>query len=125
MTKYFKANRADLILIIGVLAVAFVWAGVLLGTSPKGDLVEIHNSHGLYVRSPLKTDTTITVPGPLGQSVVVIQDGKVFMQSSPCPNKLCIHMGPIEKAGRSIVCIPNRVYMVIKGKSSGIDAVTY
>lgn len=125
MNRYFKVNRADLILIIGVLAVAFIWAGASLGTGPKAELVEIHNSHGLYMLSPLKTDTTIMVPGPLGQSVVIIQEGKVFMQSSPCSNKLCIHMGPIEQAGRSIVCIPNRVYVVIRGKASGIDAVTY
>ena len=65
---------------------------------------------------PLDADETVRVPGPLGDTVVVIQDGTVEVVSSPCPQKICIKTGRISKPGQWIACLPNRVFISIRGR---------
>ena len=45
-----------------------------------------------------------------------IQDGEVNMTEADCPDKLCMHQGPISISGETIVCLPNKVVIEIVGK---------
>ena len=65
---------------------------------------------------PLDSEATVRVPGPLGDTVVVIRDGAVQVASSPCPEKICIKTGRISKPGQWIACLPNRVFISIRGR---------
>jgi hypothetical protein len=67
---------------------------------------------------PLDARATLRVPGPLGETVVVIEDGSVRVVSSPCPEKICIKTGRISKPGQWIACLPNRVFISIRGRRS-------
>ena len=67
---------------------------------------------------PLDAETTVRVPGPLGETVVEIADGAVRVVSSPCPEKICIKTGRISKPGQWIACLPNRVFISIRGRRS-------
>ncbi len=65
----------------------------------------------------LKGGERFEVQGPLGKSVFEYVKGKgVHMISSPCPDKLCIKQGFINKVGESIVCLPNRVVITWEGR---------
>jgi hypothetical protein len=66
---------------------------------------------------PLDSEATLKVPGPLGETVVVIRDGAVQVESSPCPEKICVKTGKISKPGQWIACLPNRVFISIGGRS--------
>jgi hypothetical protein len=52
---------------------------------------------------------TLHLHGPLGETTVAIQNGKVWVIFSPCPDKTCIKMGKIPDNTDFIACIPNRV----------------
>jgi len=52
---------------------------------------------------------TLRLRGPLGETTVAIQNGKVWVVFSPCPDKTCIKMGKIPDNTDFIACIPNRV----------------
>ena len=67
---------------------------------------------------PLDSEATVNVPGPLGETVVVIRDGSVRVLSSPCPEKICVKSGGISKPGQWIACLPNRVFIAILGRRS-------
>jgi len=66
----------------------------------------------------------LEVPGPLGNTTVIIRDGQVWIQDSPCREKICIKMGKIKRPGEQAVCLPNRVIIEIEGNRKSIDAVT-
>jgi hypothetical protein len=90
----------------------------LLQVSIKGD-----SGEWLY---PLESDHTIEVEGPLGKTLVVIEDGSVAVSSSPCREKTCVKSGPVNKAGRWIACLPNRVIIAITGRNEQeLDALTF
>jgi hypothetical protein len=66
---------------------------------------------------PLDGETTLHVPGPLGETVVVIEEDTVRVISSPCPEKICIKTGRISKPGQWIACLPNRVLISIRART--------
>jgi len=67
---------------------------------------------------PLDARTTLRVPGPIGETVVVIEEDSVRVTSSPCAEKICIKTGRISKPGQWIACLPNRVFISIRGRRS-------
>ena len=120
-----KVTFWDFVLILFLLAVSGIWFVFMLMRAQPGMAVGIHNKDGLYQEIRLDEDATITVPGPLGDSVVRIEDHSVFMVSSPCPGKVCINLGKIRYAGEGIACIPNRVYVAILGGKRETDSISY
>lgn len=58
-----------------------------------------------------------------GHNKVVIADGEVWMESADCPDKLCISQGKISKTGQTIICLPNKTMVTIKGGKSEYDGV--
>ncbi len=68
---------------------------------------------------PLDGEETLSIAGPLGDTIVEIQGGAVVVLSSPCPEKICVKTGRISKPGQWIACLPNRVFIMIRAKSRG------
>ena len=71
-------------------------------------------------------ETTIEVNGYQGGvNRVVINDGKVSMTEADCPDELCVKTGKISWVGETIVCLPHRVVVEIKGSpdDDSIDSV--
>jgi hypothetical protein len=109
-----------LLLVTGAL-ISFV---IVFWTTHEGSTVIISSPDG-EIRKPLNTDQNFVVSGPLGKTRVIIHDHRTWITSSPCPNKLCIHMGKIHRSGEIIVCVPNQVSVRVVGKEkTGVDATT-
>ncbi len=104
--------------IIFILLAALLIGGVFLAfemiSNSYGRTVVIEEGNEVVGSYPLSEDRTITVQGPLGVSTVVIEHREVYMDDSPCSNKICIDMGHISEKGDSIICLPNRVYITIQ-----------
>ncbi len=112
------------ILLIVFTIASFIFVKELL---PAGTLVKISVNHRTVYSLPLYEDRVIMVTGSLGDNVIEIKNGKVRMNDAPCPRKLCIHQGAIERG--SIVCLPNKMIVSISGNKqlstgSGLDAVS-
>lgn len=59
-------------------------------------------------------DEEIPLSGPLGVTIVAVRQGRVFVVTSPCPDKICIKTGKIPDDTEFIACIPNRVVIRVK-----------
>ena len=55
------------------------------------------------------------VEGEIGKSYFKIKDGMVRMVSSPCPHKICEKQGWQNLSGNKIICVPNKVYIELRG----------
>ncbi len=90
-----------------------------------GDTVRIEVNGAVYTTVPLHANQSIAVPGPLGNTMVTVQDGKVFVSESPCHAKICIRTGQVSHNGQLIVCVPNKVVIRITGEEKPeYDAIT-
>ena len=84
----------------------------------KGSTVVISVDGRDYKSFPLDEDTRFVIDGYHGGSnVLVIENGEAYLESASCPDKLCVNMGKISKVGQSIICLPNKVVIEIRGDS--------
>jgi hypothetical protein len=74
---------------------------------------------------PLDQDRTLSVRGPLGDTVVELRGGQVRVLSSPCSEQICVRTGAIARPGQWIACLPNRVFLDIQGSRRAADAVSF
>ena len=123
MTKVIR--KADIILFVLLLLMGAVLSVPSLLTGGTGNTVRITVDGALYGTYDLSDDREISV-GENGRiNRIVIKNGKVWMEEASCRNQVCVHTGKISEAGRSIVCLPNRVSVTIEGKGDeGYDAVS-
>lgn len=115
MFRYFGRN--DIILIFFLVAGSIITALILYMPLVKGEYVNVYvdgSLRGVYL---LSEDTTVDIEGyGGGKNVLVIEDGSAYIKEASCPDKLCVHQGRINKEGRELVCLPNRVVVRIIGK---------
>jgi len=56
---------------------------------------------------------------------IEIKNGAIRVAESDCPRGICMQAGWVRTPGRSIVCVPNRVLIEIRGERQGYDAESY
>ncbi len=56
----------------------------------------------------------------------ILKDKKVTVLDSNCPQQICVKSKMISKPGETIICIPNKIILIIKGKEEPpVDTTTY
>lgn len=63
-------------------------------------------------------DTPIQVPiqGANEFSLtLVVENGQAHVEDSTCPDLICQHHAPVDKAGESIICLPGQVSITVEG----------
>lgn len=121
-----KLKKGDIIAAAAVTAYALVLAAVLwLPSGGDGQTaVILQDGTALYtvdLQSLPDGGQTFYVEGQW-ENVIRAENGCIWVESSTCPSKSCVHTGKISSPGRSIVCLPNRMEIKITG-DSGVDAV--
>ncbi|MCL2479305.1 MAG: NusG domain II-containing protein [Treponema sp.] len=86
----------------------------------KTSQVLIRGTNGEWIY-PLDSEETVTVPGPIGDTVIRIQDGQAWVESSPCANQTCVRAGHLSKQGLWTACLPNNVFLMIEGSDGSND----
>jgi hypothetical protein len=116
---------ADRLLLLFMVAAALVMLVLPLGGKGRGGSVVVEGAGGFRETMSLMEDAELVVPGPKGETIVVVEAGWVRIDSSPCRYHICMGMGRICASGRSIVCVPNQVVVTVEGGGRAtIDAVT-
>lgn len=58
--------------------------------------------------------------------VIVSRNGKIYFESSVCPDKVCVKSGELEKNGDFASCLPEKVVIKVSGaEKSEVDAIVY
>jgi hypothetical protein len=92
-----------------------IGAGVMVYAVPRGKTqVIIHGPDKAWV-FPLDAEETISVPGPLGETLVRIHEGNAAIIASPCANQTCVAAGHLSKQGQWAACLPNNVFLLVEG----------
>lgn len=99
-----------LLMLLGVGA-----AFVLLGQRTQGARVVVEQGGRVVFTAPLREDRTVSLPGPHGETVVAIRQGRACIATASCPNKVCMGMGEVSRRGEMIACVPNALLLHIEG----------
>ena len=78
-----------------------------------------------YARLDLNKDNALTVSQDAGFNTIRVSNGKVYVESADCPDKICVDHTPVYMDGETIVCLPHKmVITVCSKKESDTDAVS-
>lgn len=120
MNKEKRINKTlifDISLIAVLLAVALC-ALLIMSLKREAGAVVVVTDGEHSVEYSLSENGEYTLAG--GGNVLVIEDGCAYMKYASCPDKTCVHTGKISKTGERIVCLPNKVTVVVKSEGEEI-----
>jgi hypothetical protein len=97
----------------------FFWQGGV------GEKAVIRLEGQVFLEVDLRARREIRVPGPLGETRILVDVGRARVASDPGPRQYCVRQGWLKNAGEIAICAPNRVSLAITGKTSPYDSLNY
>lgn len=114
-----------LTLLAGLALVGWLFA-VLWGTNPPtADKAIIRSGGNIFAEARLDQNRSYAVPGPLGVSLVTIQNHRARVAQDPSPRQYCVKQGWLSRAGEVAVCLPNQVSVELAGAHKPYDSLNY
>lgn len=118
-----KKLLADVILVASVLVISLSVFLVIFLNRTKGARAVV------YIDEKKVGEYSLAVDGVYylndGKNILVIEDGKAYLSYSECPDKTCVlgnslFGNKISYVGEDIVCLPNKLRVVIEGEGEEI-----
>lgn len=123
-TSFPKPLPGDwLVIVLGVALVIGLFSTLWHGEHAAK--LQIRRGDTIYATLSLDQERTLDIPGPLGNSRIVIHHGQVRFESSPCPNQYCVHQGWLSRSGQVAICLPNQVSLELLGSKKLYDSLNY
>jgi hypothetical protein len=120
--QYVKAGDWWVLLVASVCLVIFtlkVWGG------ERAEKAVIRSGGHIFLETSLSINQQIEVPGPLGLSLIVIENRKVRIAKDPSPRQYCVRKGWLQQAGEIALCLPNQVSVELVGSYKRYDSLNY
>ena len=118
-----KKYRLDIIIVAAILLVSVALLLVMTLTKEEGSLVVVEINGATVATYSLDENGEYSLNG--GTNVLVIEDGKAYLNYSNCPDHICENTGKIQYVGQTIICLPNKIAITIKGEAEGgVDFVS-
>jgi hypothetical protein len=115
------------VLLIGALLALPGWALVRSWRASREQPVAyIYQNNRLLGAYQLDRNQTILVGDKASPDMKIeIRNGAIRVAESDCPKGICKQAGWVRTPGRTIMCVPNRVLIQLKGQSKDYDAESY
>jgi hypothetical protein len=122
-TKGKHKYRYDIIFICTILLICVAVLAVMEALKKDGDIAVVEIDGTVVAEYSLSVDGVYSLGG--GTNTLVIENGMAYMNYSTCPDHTCERTGKIHYVGETIICLPNRISVTIKGESrGGVDLVS-
>ncbi len=124
----FENNNKSLVkpldLLVVLIVLLFCVCPLILRGKSSPEYVSISLNGNTILNLDMHTDTLVTVVGECGLFAVRIKNCAASIESSKCPEQICVHAHPISRTGESIICVPNRIIITIQGRQrDSFDAI--
>ncbi len=121
-----KMKKGDYIIIISILLIvilsyAFV---VYMDASAETKVLEIKQGEKIsrYTLEP-SYENRIKIEEDDKYNIIDIKDGFVWVHDSNCKSRVCVNHKKISKVGETIICIPHKLVIEIKGEKKDVDII--
>jgi len=90
-----------------------------------GDKAVVRRNGEVFSELDLSRNRRLEVPGPLGMTTVVVDNGRVRVLADPGPRQYCVRQGWLARAGEIAICAPNQVSVEVQGRRRPYDSLSY
>lgn len=133
LKSYIKKNKIfkkwDIIVIIILILLSFIPElvfGIVMGKSYTSTYAEITIDGRLYKKillSEHRGEESLDVKSKYGYNIIDIKDDSIRILDADCKDGICIKSGFISKTGESLVCLPHKLMIEIKGSDDNQNDV--
>lgn len=119
-----KINKYD----IGLIAVIVIVNLFLIYYNAKNIVYSeknealIYSNNELVGKYVLDMNNEFTIKIDDGYNTIKVEENKIWVSDTDCPDKYCQNQGKISGVGEVIVCLPNKLLIKIDGDRSNHDA---
>lgn len=110
---------AGVLAALAALGIALFW--FMSNAERENPAAEIYQNGKLIRTVSLLENTEFTVYCDGGFNVVTVSDGKIYVSSADCPDKVCVKQGKISGAV-PIVCLPHKLEIRVVNGDKTVDA---
>ena len=103
MTSFFLSLAIISLLILGLVSKS----GATVEVTHEGDVIAVYSLYDNGEYSLLD-----------GKNILVIDNGEAYMKYADCPDGTCVKTGRISRVGESIICLPNKLALTVRGTQS-------
>jgi hypothetical protein len=122
--KFSKPLMGDwLVIFTSIIAIIFMF--LQFWSFEHASKLKIRQGNKIIGTYDLNQARELHVHGALGDSLVVIDQGKVRFKQSPCNNQYCVHQGWLSRTGQVAICLPNQVSLQLMGAKATYDSLNY
>lgn len=124
-------KKLDFLIIAVLMLLSFlpeIILGAKVGKGYENTYAEITISGDLYRTISLsnhKGEEILEINTKYGTNVVKIIDNKIGIIEADCEDQVCMNPEYIEKPGQSLVCLPHKVMIEIKGMAEDDIILSY
>lgn len=122
VNKLFKPGD---FLTLGVVAFFIAWLCVALWKQGVGGTLIVRSKGAVVSELSLLRNRTLAIDGPLGATVVEVQNQRARIARDPSPKQYCVRQGWLQHAGEIALCLPNQVSIEIAASQNRVDSLNY
>ena len=120
--SWLRSHRNDIFLVAVLLLLGGALALFLWLTRQTGGTVSVQMDGKTVMELPLNEDRSLVLGEGAHTNTLVIEGGKARVVEASCPDRICVGHGAIQYAGESIVCLPHRLVITVRGgEDNGLD----
>ena len=114
-------KKMDIVIIAVLLILSFTPHLIFFKTSQKGSknnyaIIKVDGKiHKKIDLSNVKNNEEVNLNLPNGKNTLLIKNNSIQMDSANCNDALCVKQGNISKVGQTIICLPHKLIIEIKG----------
>lgn len=115
-------KKLDIIIIVGLLILSFVPSfilGLRNNQEYTGTYAEISVAGKVIDKIYFKEtegEKEIPIKTSYGENTIHISKDGIYMSEADCTDEICLKDGMITKVGQSLVCLPHKLIIEIKGE---------
>ncbi len=115
--------RNDIIFVSALLSVIILAVLGMLLFRTSGDTVTVTADGKIFGEYTLNENRTVEIKTDRGFNLLVIKDGKAFVETASCPDGICSSHKPVSYDGESIICLPNKVVITVQGQDKNVPDI--
>ena len=124
-------KKLDIVIILFLIVLSFI-PQLIFSKTLSADLsttyANITLAGNFYDNIPLssfKGEKTFVIKTKYGKNTILVKDDTIQIVDADCKDSLCVNQGIASKVGQSIICLPHKLIIEIKGdeKDSSYDMI--
>lgn len=122
MSLGFKAGDW-LTVLAGMLLIIYLF--LTLWGGDRGTSLIIRSGGKIVTETDLTRNRDFEISGPLGTTLVTVNNHRVRVARDPSPRQYCVQQGWLSRAGEAALCLPNQVSVELLGAARSYDSLSY